>query len=72
MLRELNVAEQRYRAVVEVLSGTPVIEVAGHITVGDGIAVTAPRKTSRDIGFWGLDGNALPSHTEGWIRVSPH
>jgi len=28
MLRELNVVEQRYRAVVEVLSGTPVIEVA--------------------------------------------
>jgi transposase len=28
MLRELNVLEQRYRAVVEVLSGTPVIEVA--------------------------------------------
>jgi len=28
MLQELNVVEQRYRAVVEVLSGTPVIEVA--------------------------------------------
>jgi transposase InsO family protein len=28
MLRELNVVEQRYRAVVEVLSGAPVIEVA--------------------------------------------
>jgi transposase len=28
MLRELNVVEQRYRAVLEVLSGTPVIEVA--------------------------------------------
>jgi transposase InsO family protein len=28
MLREVNVVEQRYRAVVEVLSGTPVIEVA--------------------------------------------
>jgi len=25
MLRELNVVEQRYRAVVEVLSGTPVV-----------------------------------------------
>jgi hypothetical protein len=28
VLRELNVVEQRYRAVLEVLSGTPVIEVA--------------------------------------------
>jgi transposase len=28
MLRELNVVEQRYRAVLEVLSGVPVIEVA--------------------------------------------
>jgi hypothetical protein len=28
MLRELSVVEQRYRAVLEVLSGTPVIEVA--------------------------------------------
>jgi len=28
MLRELKVVEQRYRAVLEVLSGTPVIEVA--------------------------------------------
>src|SRR5215468_466527 len=28
MLRELNVVEQRYRAVLEVLSGTPIIEVA--------------------------------------------
>jgi transposase len=28
MLRELNVVEQRYRAVLEVLSGIPVVEVA--------------------------------------------
>jgi transposase len=28
MLRELNVVEQRYRAVLEVLSGTPVVDVA--------------------------------------------
>jgi hypothetical protein len=28
MLRELNVVKQRYRAVPEVLSGIPVIEVA--------------------------------------------
>src|SRR5258708_37126264 len=28
MLRELNVVEQRYRAVLEVLSGIPVIEAA--------------------------------------------
>jgi transposase len=28
MLRELNVVEQRYRAVLEVLSGVPVVEVA--------------------------------------------
>ncbi len=28
MLQELSVIEQRYRAVLEVLSGTPVVEVA--------------------------------------------
>ena len=28
MLRELNVVEERYRAVLEVLSGIPVVEVA--------------------------------------------
>jgi hypothetical protein len=28
MLRELNVVEQRYRAVLGVLSGIPVVEVA--------------------------------------------
>jgi hypothetical protein len=28
MLRELNVVEQRYQAVLEVLGGTPVTEVA--------------------------------------------
>jgi transposase len=28
MLRELNVVEQRYQAILEVLDGTPVIEVA--------------------------------------------
>ena len=28
MLRELNVVEQRYRAVLDVLSGIPVIDVA--------------------------------------------
>jgi transposase len=28
MLRELNVVEQRYRAVLEVLAGIPVVEVA--------------------------------------------
>jgi len=28
MLRELNVVEQKYRAVLEVLSGIPVVEVA--------------------------------------------
>ena len=28
MLRELNVVEQRYRAVLEVVSGVPVVEVA--------------------------------------------
>jgi hypothetical protein len=33
MIRELNVVEQRYLAVLEVLSGTPVIEVAGRYGV---------------------------------------
>jgi transposase len=34
MLRELNVVEQRYRAVLEVLSGVPVVEVAERYGVG--------------------------------------
>jgi transposase InsO family protein len=34
MLRELNVVEQRYRAVLEVLSGIPVTEVADRYGVG--------------------------------------
>ena len=33
MLRELKVVEQRYRAVLEVLSGIPVVEVAGRYGV---------------------------------------
>ncbi|MFY9648703.1 MAG: helix-turn-helix domain-containing protein, partial [Trebonia sp.] len=39
MLRELKVVEQRYRAVLEVLDGIPVTEVAERF----GITVTAPR-----------------------------
>jgi transposase-like protein len=33
MLRELKVVEQRYRAVLEVLDGSPVTEVAGRFGV---------------------------------------
>jgi transposase len=33
MLRELSVSEQRYRAVLEVLAGVPVTEVAGRYGV---------------------------------------
>jgi hypothetical protein len=48
MLRELNVVEQRYRAVLEVLSGTPVVEVAerhgvAQQTVTAGLPGTGPR-----------------------------
>jgi hypothetical protein len=54
MRPELNVVGQWYRAVPEVLSGIPAIEVsietdACQITVEEGITVTAPRQTSRDI-----------------------
>ncbi len=34
MLQELNVVEQRYQAVLEVLSGIPVIEVAERYGAG--------------------------------------
>src|SRR6266704_1532294 len=60
MLRELNVVEQRYRAVLEVLSGIPVIEVAERYGVArqtvhrwmaryrtDGIAGLADRSMRR-------------------------
>jgi len=50
MLPELNMVEQWYRAVLEVLSGIPAIEVTidtdtCQITVEEGITVTAPRQT---------------------------
>jgi hypothetical protein len=60
MLRELNVVEQRYRAVLEVLSGIPVIEIelertvtaSGNISLGDhligaGLPLAGQRVTLR-------------------------
>ncbi|MGI8446112.1 MAG: helix-turn-helix domain-containing protein [Streptosporangiaceae bacterium] len=58
MLRELNVVEQRYRAVVEVLSGTPVIEVAGRY----GVARQTVHRWLARYQAEGLDGLADRSH----------
>src|SRR5262249_662472 len=58
MLRELNVVEQRYRAVVEVLSGIPVIEVAERYGV---VRQTVHRWVAR-YRAEGLDGLADRSH----------
>jgi transposase len=47
----LNVVEQRYQAVLEVLDGTPVTEVAQRfgVTVEPGITIAAARTIGRDI-----------------------
>jgi transposase InsO family protein len=58
MLRELNVVEQRYRAVVEVLSGTPVIEVAERY----GVARQTVHRWMVRYRAEGLDGLADRSH----------
>ena len=58
MLRELNVVEQRYRAVVEVLSGTPVIEVAERY----GVARQTVHRWLARYRAEGLDGLADRSH----------
>jgi transposase-like protein len=58
MLRELNVAGQRYRAVVEVLSGTPVIEVAERY----GVARQTVHRWMARYRADGLDGLADRSH----------
>jgi transposase len=58
MLRELNVVEQRYRAVVEVLSGTPVTEVAERY----GVARQTVHRWMARYRAEGLDGLADRSH----------
>jgi transposase InsO family protein len=58
MLRELNVVEQRYRAVVEVLSGTAVIEVAERY----GVARQTVHRWMARYRAEGLDGLADRSH----------
>src|SRR5215470_233043 len=58
MLRELNVVEQRYRAVVEVLSGTPVIEVAERY----GVVRQTVHRWMAQYRAEGLDGLADRSH----------
>lgn len=52
MLREPNVVEQRYRAVLEVFSGIPVVEVAERYGVA--------RHTVHDLGAWAHTAPSLP------------
>ncbi len=47
MLRELKVVEQRYRALLEVLSGIPVIEVADLTGWRDRLCIGGWRVTGR-------------------------
>jgi hypothetical protein len=49
MLRELNVVEQRYRAVLEVLSGIPVIEVAERYGVARQTVLICPELSRQRI-----------------------
>jgi transposase len=58
MLRELNVVEQRYRAVLEVLDGTPVTEVAERF----GVARQTVHRWVARYREGGLDGLADRSH----------
>ena len=58
MLRELNVVEQRYQAVLEVLDGTPVTEVAQRI----GVARQTVHRWVARYRESGLDGLADRSH----------
>ena len=58
MLRELNVVEQRYLAVVEVLSGSPVVEVAEQY----GVARQTVHRWLARYRAEGLDGLAERSH----------
>ena len=58
MLRELNVVEQRYQAVLEVLDGTPVTEVAQRF----GVARQTVHRWVARYRESGLDGLADRSH----------
>jgi transposase InsO family protein len=58
MLRELNVVEQRYRAVLEVLSGIPVVEVAERY----GVARQTVHRWVARYRDGGIDGLADRSH----------
>jgi transposase InsO family protein len=58
MLRELNVVEQRYRAVLEVLSGIPVVEVAERY----GVARQTVHRWMARYQADGIDGLADRSH----------
>jgi transposase len=69
MLRELNVVEQRYRAVLEVLDGTPVTEVAERF----GVARQTVHRWVARYRESGIDGLADRSHApkaHPW-RISP-
>jgi hypothetical protein len=68
MLRELNVVEQRYRAVLEVLSGTPVIEVAERYGVVRQTCTGGwPGTGLRVLMAW-LTGPTRPGSTRGGLR----
>src|SRR5258708_9758822 len=58
MLRELNVVEQRYQAVLQVLDGIPVTEVAEHF----GVARQTVHRWVARYRDSGLDGLAERSH----------
>ncbi len=67
MLRELNVVEQRYRAVLEVLSGIPVIEVADRF----GVARQTVHRWMSRYQAEGVSGLADRSHPPGGIHGRP-
>ena len=65
MLRELSVAEQRYRAVLEVAAGVPVTEVAGRYGVSRQ-SVHAWLRRYRDEGPSGLTDRSHRVHHHPW------
>jgi transposase len=65
MLRELGVTEQRYRAVLEVLAGVPVTEVAGRYGVSRQSVHTWLRRY-RDEGPSGLADRSHKVHLHPW------
>ena len=65
MLWELSVTEQRYRAVLEVMAGVPVTEVAGRYGVSRQ-SVHAWLRRYRDEGPQGLEDRSHKVHAHPW------